>query len=360
MGCGPSKVSTKDVVTDAPGEDGFVKGTPVRLGRLSIQGSFNQYESMSQGKQSETSGKGVVRAGGYEVSYCYLTQRGHYPDQPFKANQDAVLVREACGGDETHMFGVFDGHGETGAECAFFCKSKLPDALMHHLAGSDDPEQALHQALLQVNTELHTSFFDDSLSGTTACVVWLDGDTMVVSNVGDSRAVLATQRGVGGLVAEDLSHDQTPFRDDEVARVKAAGARVLTLDQMEGRKDPRVKCWTVENECDGDPPRVWVQDGYYPGTAFTRSLGDSVAENIGVNAEAEHVVRQISKDDVYVILATDGVWEFVQSQTAVDMVSKHGDDIFKAAQELAAESYRLWLEYERRTDDITIVILKFS
>lgn len=354
-------MSTKDV--DIPGEegDGFLKGTPVRLGRLSIQGSFNQYESMSQAKQNETSGKGVVRAGGYEVSYCFLTQRGHYPDQPFKANQDAVMVREGFGHDDgKHVFAVFDGHGETGAECALFCKSKLPEAMM--VQGSllfEDPEKALHQALLRVNDELHKSFFDDSLSGTTACVVWLDGETMVVSNVGDSRAVLA-RRQDGGLVAEDLSVDQTPFRDDEVERVKACGARVLTLDQMEGRKDPRVKCWTVESECDGDPPRVWVKDGYYPGTAFTRSLGDSVAEKIGVMAEAEHVVRRVSKDDVYVILATDGVWEFVPSQTAVDMVATHGDDIYSAAQDLAAESYRLWLENERRTDDITVAILKFS
>lgn len=361
MGCGPSKVSTKDV--DIPGgEDGFVKGTPVRLGRLSIQGSFNQYEGMSDAKQSDTSGKGSVRAGGYGVSYCYLTQRGHYPDQPFKANQDAVMVRERFAQDDgKHLFAVFDGHGETGAECAAFCKSKLPEAMMAQGAMLfQEPEKALHQALLRVNTELHKSFFDDSLSGTTACVIWMDGEKMVVSNVGDSRAVLATRDTHGRLVAKDLSIDQTPFRDDEVDRVKACGARVLTLDQMEGRKDHTVKCWTVESECDGDPPRLWVQDGYYPGTAFTRSLGDSVAENIGVTAEAEHTVRQISGDDVYVILATDGVWEFVSSQTAVDMVATHGDDIYKAAQELAAESYRLWLENERRTDDITISILKFS
>jgi len=188
----------------------------------------------------------------------------------------------------------------------------------------------------------------------------MDGEKMVVSNVGDSRAVLGKRAGGGKIMAEDLSIDQTPFRDDEVERVKSCGARVLTLDQMEGRKDPRVKCWTVESECDGDPPRLWVQDGYYPGTAFTRSLGDSVAEKIGVTAEAEHVVRQITGDDVFVILATDGVWEFIPSQTAVDMVSKHGDDIYEAAQELAAESYRLWLENERRTDDITVTIMKFS
>jgi hypothetical protein len=44
----------------------------------------------------------------------------------------------------------------------------------------------------------------------------------------------------------------------------------------EGVKDPTVKCWGDEEEDDGDPPRLWVQNGMYPGTAFTRSIGDAV------------------------------------------------------------------------------------
>ena len=377
MGCGSSKLSdqgngqwssskseshdTKHHVASAASQ---LLGTPIRLGRLSIQGQFNQYESMNEAKKEDTQGRGRVQCGGVVVEYAYVTQRGHYPDQPHKANQDAVLVRTEFGGKrmDRHLFAVFDGHGETGAECALFCKSTLPGAVLGDVELLDSkPEEALDKALLYVNSELHRSLFDDSLSGTTACVVLLDGDRIVVSNVGDSRAVLG-KKGEDGiqLVAEDLSHDQTPFRDDEVERVRRMGARVLTLDQMEGVKDPTVKCWTVESECDGDPPRLWVKDGYYPGTAFTRSLGDSVAESIGVTAEAEHVVHQIQKDeDVYVILATDGVWEFIPSQRAVDMVSKH-TDMYQAVQELASESYRLWLQFERRTDDISVVLLRFS
>jgi hypothetical protein len=57
--------------------------------------------------------------------------------------------------------------------------------------------------------------------------------------------------------------------------VLKAGARVLTLDQLEGLKDPSLPCWTNEVDCDGDPPRLWSPAGMYPGTAFTRSIGDS-------------------------------------------------------------------------------------
>lgn len=54
-----------------------------------------------------------------------------------------------------------------------------------------------------------------------------------------------------------------------------AGARVMTLDQLEGLKDPSLPCWTNEDDCDGDPPRLWSPAGLFPGTAFTRSIGDS-------------------------------------------------------------------------------------
>jgi hypothetical protein len=37
----------------------------------------------------------------------------------------------------------------------------------------------------------------------------------------------------------------------------------------------------------GDPPRVWAPGKTFPGCAFTRSIGDNVAEAIGVNAEPE-------------------------------------------------------------------------
>lgn len=73
------------------------------------------------------------------------------------------------------------------------------------------------------------------MSGTTAISCLIRGRTLLVANVGDSRAVLAERVG-DGVVARDLSCDQTPFRADERERVKAMGARVLTLDQMEGVK----------------------------------------------------------------------------------------------------------------------------
>ena len=65
------------------------------------------------------------------------------------------------------------------------------------------------------------------------------------------------------------------IRRDECERVKVFGARVLTLDQVYGVKDPSIECWGTEEEDGGDPPRLWAPNGNYPGTAFTRSIGDN-------------------------------------------------------------------------------------
>jgi hypothetical protein len=42
-------------------------------------------------------------------------------------------------------------------------------------------------------------------------------------------------------------------------------------------QDPGIQEWGVEQDDDGDPPRLWSPLGNYPGTAFTRSIGDSGA-----------------------------------------------------------------------------------
>ena len=220
-----------------------------------------------------------------------------------------------------HFFGVFDGHGEFGAQCSQFVKRKLCENLLRNSKFRADPVEACHAAFLATNSQLHNDVLDDSMSGTTAITVLVRGRTIYVANSGDSRAVIAERRGKE-VVAVDLSIDQTPFRSDELERVKMCGARVLTMDQIEGLKNPDVQCWGTEEGDDGDPPRLWVPNGMYPGTAFTRSIGDSIAETIGVVANPEIVVFELTQDHPFFVLASDGVFEFLSSQTVVEMVWK--------------------------------------
>lgn len=105
----------------------------------------------------------------------------------------------------------------------------------------------------------------------------------------------------------------------------------------------------------GDPPRVWVEGKDYPGCAFTRSLGDYLAEDIGVTAEPEMVSTRLTSDDQVLIIATDGIFEFVSNAEAMNICSQSEHPLM-ACQKLVEAAYDQWLIHENRTDDITVIV----
>ncbi|KAA6426622.1 MAG: phosphatase 2C and cyclic nucleotide-binding kinase domain-containing -like [Trebouxia sp. A1-2] len=304
----------------------------------------------------------------FTLKFAYVSFRGYYPEALYKPSQDTACTISNFAGDPEQVFlGVFDGHGTSGTECSLFAKEQVPAAMQKDLLFKSYPEKSFHNAMVLANHELHESPVDDMQSGTTAVNILVRGTGLYVANVGDSRAVLAERQGSKN-VAINLTVDQTAFRydhlivvitsrRDECDRVKMFGARVLTLDQVYGVKDPSIECWGTEEEDGGDPPRLWAPNGNYPGTAFTRSIGDNAAETIGVCAEPELAIRNLTPANPFFLIGSDGIFEFMPSQTVVDMVSKY-DDPQEAAIAVVVEAYRLWLQYEVRTDDITIIVAR--
>eukprot|EP00595_Chromulina_sp_UTEXLB2642_P002121 CAMPEP_0196764854 /NCGR_PEP_ID=MMETSP1095-20130614/7024_1 /TAXON_ID=96789 ORGANISM="Chromulina nebulosa, Strain UTEXLB2642" /NCGR_SAMPLE_ID=MMETSP1095 /ASSEMBLY_ACC=CAM_ASM_000446 /LENGTH=898 /DNA_ID=CAMNT_0042121517 /DNA_START=677 /DNA_END=3370 /DNA_ORIENTATION=+ len=132
------------------------------------------------------------------------------------------------------------------------------------------------------------------------------------------------------------------------------------MDQIEGI-EPVHENWGNVNlgediDEGGDPPRVWSPNGDYPGTAFTRSLGDMYAEELGVSAEPEIYVRDLNKNDRYIIIASDGVFEFLTNQMVMDMTMRYNDPL-EACKAIVNSAYNMWLQYEVRTDDISIIAI---
>ena len=69
------------------------------------------------------------------------------------------------------------------------------------------------------------------------------------------------------------------------------------------------------------PSRVWLAEVQVPGLAMSRSLGDYVAQSVGVSAEPEFNVYDISHDDRFIVIASDGVWEFLTNEQVAQIVS---------------------------------------
>ena len=171
----------------------------------------------------------------YKLSYCFISQRGYYPCSLGKANQDSYVICEnfLCS-PNTHLFGIFDGHGEYGDLCSHFAANMIPCRLaielkthggVKALDGDESAVVEIHtRALIQSNDALHSSGIDDELSGTTAISVLVHQNYLFVANVGDSRAIIASDvLGDNKLRYSPLSHDQTPFRKDERERIQRCG-----------------------------------------------------------------------------------------------------------------------------------------
>ena len=61
--------------------------------------------------------------GKINVKYAYCSQRGYYPNNPTKVNQDAVSISKNFSQIDGDLFAaVFDGHGPKGEEFSTYGK----------------------------------------------------------------------------------------------------------------------------------------------------------------------------------------------------------------------------------------------
>ncbi|KAK9915992.1 hypothetical protein WJX75_007069 [Coccomyxa subellipsoidea] len=282
-------------------------------------------------------------SGSVQCSSAWLSRAG----EDFgvrKVNQDSALaVGSYSIGDA--LFGVFDGHGPHGHLVSQHIRNQMPDILRRHLKQCDSRE-ALIAAFQDMQQSLERTSFNTEVSGSTCTLAHLTGQRLAVGWVGDSRAVLGRAQQDGSCLAVPLTQDHKPSDDRERARILA----------MQGRVE-RIQTETGEEV---GPSRVWLSDAWVPGLAMSRALGDGMARRVGVISEAEVCLVDLEEGDQFLILASDGVWEFMSNQEAVDTVSACSDDEV-ACSKLVAAAYKKWMEQENGcADDITAVIEEVS
>jgi hypothetical protein len=74
------------------------------------------------------------------------------------------------------------------------------------------------------------------------------------------------------------------------------------------------------------------------------------------HSSPKFAISTLLPNDKYLIVASDGVFEFLTNQAVADEVATHRDPL-AACQAVVNKAYHLWLQYEVRTDDITMVAL---
>ena len=357
------------------------------------------------------------------LTYSAHTAAGAEPGGLPKQNQDAWAVKERLapqqassssgggggnGGGDMALFCVFDGHGADGRAVSNHVCGGVPRLVARSpLLRPATLESCLAAAFVEANRALRASpAVDCSLSGSTGVAALLTpAGKLVVANLGDSRCVAGRLeargsggsgggRGVSAVTAVALTSDHTPADAAEADRIIASGVRFVVLravslllpsclhcaprtliagadtnthastkQHQTQRRQGRIATYTYNDEPLG-PPRVWLRDANVPGLCMTRSFGDAVAASVGVIDAPEVVTYDVTTRDRYVILMSDGVFEFIDSQEVLDLVHAaalkgHGPN--EAARQLVREARARWREEEADiVDDCTAVVIYVS
>ena len=102
-------------------------------------------------------------------------------------------------------------------------------------------------------------------------------------------------------MAVALSRDHKASIPEEYSRIVQQGGKVEACQDPDGRLI--------------GPARVWLKEENLPGLAMSRSLGDGVCKTIGVICDLEIVGYKLVPDDKFVVLASDGVFEFLSKKS---------------------------------------------
>ena len=289
---------------------------------------------------SQELGGNVNNNNSYSSSY-YISNYGAYTlggtdafGHP-KTNQDSYIIKEddLSLNNKEYSFGVFDGHGLQG--------HLVSEGIKNFLMNCSYDQYSSKQKIISMFNSLSKSIesaknFDVFCSGSTAVIVRVTKEKIICANCGDSRAILIN--GLGNIVK--LSRDHKPELTDEKRRIIAAGGRV---DRIYGM----------------GPFRVWFKDGDYPGLAMSRSIGDTLAHKVGVSNIPEIMEYNInSVKPVAIIVASDGVWEFMNNEQVKNILNKYryNQDAYGCSKEIVEKARQIWKGTSFAIDDITCVI----
>jgi len=285
------------------------------------------------------------------------SQAGKGEDGFTKVNQDSFLVlQNEYNLKDFNVFSVMDGHGVNGHLVSrfttkyftnFFKKNKKmnasnssEDQLFYRLKKND--YDVLKRVFRHAERDLEKGGdIDANFSGTTCVMVFQVGDRIICANVGDSRAII-----VKGDKAIPLSIDQKPDDPEESKRIKENGGEISQYEE-DGEKS--------------GPFRVWKKGEAYPGIAMSRSIGDFIASKLGVIPEPKFLEEKIDKDTKFIVVASDGVWEFLDNETVKNMVMPYYEkkDPIGACKELIKKSTEFWNQEDIVVDDITCIVVFF-
>lgn len=245
-----------------------------------------------------------------EYNISYSSKTGIQKNKTKSCNQDNLLVLSQ---PHQHLFAVFDGHGKEGHLISSFIQKHYETALKDKIkvAKNEAAERFFvkffEDYVKNLSVCLKNSHLNTVHSGSTFLSVFLYKNLCVCTNLGDSKAVLVSYDRVWSARQLNLLHK--PSEKSEKARIITAGG---VIGQMKNELGNPI-----------GPLRVLSSSKGGPGLALTRSLGDSFFKEYGISDTPEISTFKLNSTDKCFIVATDGLWDYIDDNTVVDTVQKN-------------------------------------
>ena len=176
------------------------------------------------------------------------------------------------------------------------------------------------EALRTTNGEFNDAGLHTVFSGACACVAYVENDNVYVANAGDCQAILGRQDDDNGWSAIPLSYEHNAQNSDEVKRLRSShpldesstviknGRLLSELAPLRAFGDVRYK-WTrtIQNQV----LNPWFGTNVIPKNYHTPPY---------LIATPEVIHHQLTPSDKFLILASDGLWDCMTPEKAVNLV----------------------------------------
>ncbi|XP_075485466.1 protein phosphatase 2C 57 [Primulina tabacum] len=272
---------------------------------------------------------------------------------------DVVIINSDDCFDGFSYAAVFDGHA--GFSSVKFLREELYKECVaalqggHLLNGKDFKaiKKALTEAFENADAELlkwlETSSGEIE-SGATATAIFIREDVMFITHVGDSCVVLSKSGK-----AEVLTNSHRPYGNNkislqEIKRINEAGGWIVNgricgeISVSRALGDMRFKNKKHEMLEKGVEEGRWTEKF----VSRIRFKGDLVTASPDVSQVS------LGPDAEFILLASDGLWDYIKSSEAVDFVRKHlrqHGDVQMASEALAQLALNRYSQ-----DNVSIII----
>ena len=261
----------------------------------------------------------------YFISYSYsenpnLEHRKEMEDFHYIK---AVLNKKLC----CSYFGLFDGH--SGKEVGMYLMENLHKVISqeiksNNVENSENMKIIVKNSFEKIDQEINNQNFKND-TGSTGTVLLLYKDTnsktgksFLCANVGDSKAYLIKKNEIKIITKDHKCNDA-----DEVKRIRDTGGIVF-------------------------------RERVFGTLMLTRSFGDKEMKKYGVLSTPDIFCQDIEEDDLFIIIASDGVWDVIEE----DEVLKFAQDKI-SSNELSKKIVDLAKERDTH-DNISCIVVKLN